>query len=599
MTTETQVDRSFIARFGGRWAVRTAVLLVLVSACGALGQAVPRSFRDDGGRPEANTKLSPELRALMSHARAGDQRLSVIVQFKDSSSTAKLQQFSKQNRVQGRELGLVRGGVFDLSLSQLKTLATDGGVAYISPNRSLRGADDEMEETVGGQLAQSYGWDGTGIGVAVIDSGISDHPDLHDPVTGLSRVVYNESFVTGADVLDHYGHGTHVAGIIGGNGQQSGGNGKSDTNGRGNSIYGIAPNVRLINLKVLDSNGNGKDASVIAALQRAIALKNTYNIRVVNLSLGRRVFESYKVDPLCQAVEAAWKAGLVVVVAAGNWGRDNSLHTKGYGMIAAPGNDPYVLTVGATKTRNTETKSDDRIATYSSKGPSLLDHVIKPDLVAPGNRIQSLLVSNSTLDNEYKSDEVAPQTYGGSGTKYYFTLSGTSMATPVVSGGAVLVLQQASKLTPDQVKARLMKTTDKTVFPTVDTSDDSGGQQYNVFTVGSGYLNIATALADTNVASGSAVSPTAVRSSSGNVLLVPDPSSVWASSVIWGSSVVWGNTVLLTGSSVIWGSSVVWGNCSVDGYSVIWGSSVVWGASLDANNAESVDGNGDDDGDSQ
>src|SRR3989442_15305044 len=105
------------------------------------------------------------------------------------------------------------------------------------------------------------------------------------------------------------------------------------------TLKGVAPNVNLINLRVLDRNGIGQEADVISAIQRAIDLKNTYNIRVINLSLGRPVFESYALDPLCQAVKAAWKAGIVVVVAAGNYGRDNSMLTQGYGTIAAPGND--------------------------------------------------------------------------------------------------------------------------------------------------------------------------------------------------------------------------------------------------------------------
>jgi serine protease AprX len=201
-----------------------------------------------------------------------------------------------------RSLDLVRGGVFNLPVSAIQALANDPGVLYVSPDRPVQmtGAD-EYEATVGGDAAQSYGWDGTGVSVAVIDSGISDHPDLHDPTTGASHVVYSESFVPGLDASDQYGHGTHVAGIVAGNGQSSGGNGK---NGNGNSataIFGVAPGANLVNLRVLDANGSGTDAQVIAALERAIALKSTYNIRVINLSLGRNVFESYTQDPLCQA----------------------------------------------------------------------------------------------------------------------------------------------------------------------------------------------------------------------------------------------------------------------------------------------------------
>src|SRR5262249_10546461 len=194
-----------------------------------------------------------------------------------------------------------------------------------------------------------------------------------------------------------------------------------------------APKSKIVNLKVLTSSGSGTDAGVISAIQRAIELKNTYNVRVINLSLGRRVQDSYKVDPLCQAVEAAWRAGIGVVVAAGNYGRDNSMGTGGYGMITSPANDPYVITVGATNTLGTISRSDDYVATFSSKGPSLIDHVVKPDLVAPGNSITSLLATNSTLATNYPANKVYVWTSGSMRARY-FRLSGTSMAAPVVSG---------------------------------------------------------------------------------------------------------------------------------------------------------------------
>src|SRR5439155_16852114 len=130
---------------------------------------------------------------------------------------------------------------------------------------------------------------------------------------------------------------------------------------------GIAPNVQLVNLRVLNQYGAGTDSLVISAIQKAIALKSTYNIRVINLSLGRQVYESYVYDPLCQAVESAWRAGIVVVVAAGNQGRNDSMGTNGYGTIAAPGNDPYVITVGAMKTNGTYSVVDDTIATRSEE----------------------------------------------------------------------------------------------------------------------------------------------------------------------------------------------------------------------------------------
>src|SRR6059058_4821232 len=170
------------------------------------------------------------------------------------------------------------------------------------------------------------------------------------------------------------------------------------------TFKGIAPNANLVDLRVLDANGGGQEANVIAAIQTAIELKNTYNIRVINLSLGRPVFESYTLDPLCQAVEQAWKAGIFVAVAAGNTGCDNSYGTNGYATIAAPGNDPYVITVGATNTNGTPNRNDDIMTSFSSKGPSVVDHIVKPDVVAPGNNVTSLRVPNSTLANLLPGD---------------------------------------------------------------------------------------------------------------------------------------------------------------------------------------------------
>src|SRR5437879_5995290 len=176
---------------------------------------------------------------------------------------------------------------------------------------------------------QRWGLDGTGIGVAVIDSGVTAVGDLYwwipSNQTYGSRVVYSQSFVPGTtDTSDLYGHGTHVAGIIAGAGWFSTGSNFTHT------FKGIAPNANIINLRVLDQNGAGTDSSVIAAIQTAISLKSTYNIRVINLSLGRQVYESYTLDPLCQAVQAALNAGIVVFVAARNQGSNATAGTKGH-----------------------------------------------------------------------------------------------------------------------------------------------------------------------------------------------------------------------------------------------------------------------------
>jgi len=219
-----------------------------------------------------------------------------------------------------------------LPAARLAALSDDPEVRYISPNRLLKPHLDNTVAAVNAQIAWNYGLDGSGIGVVVIDSGVTNRTDFNNASSSASRVVYNENFVQSSNTAsDQFGHGTHVAGIIAGNGNQSTGANYTRT------FKGLAPNANIINLRVLDGNGKGYDSDVITAIQRAISLKSTYNIRVINLSLGRPIWESYQLDPVCQAAEAAWKAGIVVVVSAGNRGRDNSQGTNGYGTITAPG----------------------------------------------------------------------------------------------------------------------------------------------------------------------------------------------------------------------------------------------------------------------
>lgn len=449
-------------------------------------------------------------------------------------------------------------------------------VAYVSPVRQVQRSLDIVDATIGANTAWNYGYKGTGVGVAVIDSGIYVDSDLNDR-RGQSRVVYSQSFVTGTTPNDDYGHGTHVAGIIGSNGVDSIGPGFTRT------FKGVAPDANLINLKVLNANGIGYESDVIAAIQQAIQLKNTYNIRVMNLSLGRPIFESYTLDPLCQAVEAAWKAGIVVAVAAGNSGRDNSMGTYGYGTIQSPGNDPYVITVGATDTNGTPYRWDDSVASYSSKGPTLIDHIVKPDLVAPGNKVVSLLSPNSTISQLYPSTLISYSYYenGVVGTsRDYYRLSGTSMATPVVAAAAALLIQKTPSLTPDQVKARLMKTAGR-LFPLFSTvlsawTAQSFSIQDDIFTVGAGYLDVNAALANNDLASLPAFSPTAVIDpATGDITIVRNFNITWGDNIIWSDFALYGTGAfagsLSNGLNILWGDNVVWGEADTSGYVIIWG----------------------------
>jgi len=522
--------------------------------------------------------------------QSSQQWLNVIVQYRVAPTQAHFEKVIARGGTLQQNLPMINGGAFTIKGSSLKALSKDSNVVYVSLDRPVWATatvTDLYDQAVLAPYAWSKNLSGSGIGVAVIDSGINSGKDFTLSNGSGSRIVYNQNFASGPNTAaDLYGHGTHVAGILAGNGMNSKG-----TNFR-KTFMGIADNANLINLRVLDQSGAGRDSAVIAAIQKAISLKSKYNIRVINLSLGRPVYESYKLDPLCQAVEAAWKAGIVVVVAAGNEGRNDTAGTDGYGTIAAPGNDPYAITVGAMKPMGTWSRADDLIASYSSKGPTLIDHVVKPDIVAPGNMAISVLAStNATLVKASPKNIVALSSYSnGKGTSSYFTLSGTSMATPVVCGAVALLVQKNPSLTPDQVKARLMKSAYKT-FPRTSTAKDpttgkSYTSQYDIFTVGAGYLDIQAALSSTDLAPatvGSARSPLVARDKSGNVYLVKGTSVLWGGSIMWGTSVVWGTSVLwgtsVAGESVLWGSSAPWGSSSDNGYSVLWGSSVVWGTS--------------------
>jgi len=280
------------------------------------------------GLAMAGSNLSGDLQQMLG----GKGNVEVIVQFNHIPTNADLQLFSANQII--RRFKHIKAVHLFLSPAQIRALASNPQVTYMSPNRALSGTLDVTTQTVGANAAWQSGWTGTGIGVAVVDSGIYAHDDLQTSSGTGSRIVYSQSFVAGLTGNDLYGHGTHVAGIIGSNGKDSTGSLFTRT------FTGMAPNVNLINLQVLDQNGSGTVSNVIAAIDQAISLKSTYNIRVLNLSIGQLVYESYTLDPLCQAAEAAWSDGIVVVVAAGNAGRNVLGSAPLYGTITSPGNDP-------------------------------------------------------------------------------------------------------------------------------------------------------------------------------------------------------------------------------------------------------------------
>lgn len=291
--------------------------------------------------------------------------------------------------------------------------------------------------TTGADRLHTQGFSGQGIGVAVVDSGIN-HGDLN------SRVV-----AVPLGSVDDYGHGTHVAGIIGGNGAAAQG-----------FYRGMAPGVNLVNLDIADATGMAYESSVVGALQWIYDNRAQYNIRVVNLSLNSTLEDSYHNSPLDAAVEILWFNNMVVVASAGNKGPVGGHNTT----KTAPANDPFIITVGASDEHGTAQVGDDTVAPFSSFGVTL-DGFNKPDIIAPGYNIVAALSPNSPWAVSHPERVVEGQ---------YIRLSGTSMAAPTVTGAVALLLQDEPNLTADQVKYRLTHTGrmiagDGVSYPYLDT----------------------------------------------------------------------------------------------------------------------------------
>jgi serine protease AprX len=281
---------------------------------------------------------------------------------------------------------------------------------------------------------------GRGVGVAVIDTGVTgDLPDFRSSAwDSTSRVVASAVIdPTASTANDTYGHGTAVAGLIAGNSHyRDGGDPLHD------QYAGTAPNANLVSIKVANDNGQASTLDAIYGLQFAVDHKDQYDIRVINLSFRSTDAESYKTDPLDAAAEQAWLAGITVVAAAGNMG------TAPDAVSYAPGNDPYVITVGAVDDQGTSDNSDDAPASWSSRGTTQ-DGFAKPDVVAPGAHIVTTLAPHSDFANLCPTCVV-----GGA----YFQVSGTSLAAPIVAGVAADLLAEHPDWTPDMVKGALVNT---------------------------------------------------------------------------------------------------------------------------------------------
>ena len=352
------------------------------------------------------------------------------------------------------ELPIVDGVAADVPASRVAALTAVSGIRAVTPDArmTVQGSVGSSGPTSAGapvfsrlpisvypevvradELA-AEGGTGEGITVALLDTGINETHDLAGRIKPVRQRLFQREQpcvnLSGEPTCaDDYGHGTFLAGIIAGNGAALGG-----------KYAGIAPEADLISIKVGARDGSADVSNVLAGIQWAVSFKDTYDISVLNLSLGTDSTQSWTVDPLNYAVEQAWKAGITVVVAASNRGPDA-------GTISKPGDDPYVITVGATDDRFTVPLEDDVLPDFSSRGPAP-EGVAKPDVVAPGAHIVSLRALGSAIDEKFPKGV----------DRTYRQGSGTSMSTAVVSGVVAAILSRDPNLQPDRLKFMLMDT---------------------------------------------------------------------------------------------------------------------------------------------
>jgi serine protease AprX len=344
-----------------------------------------------------------------------------------------------------RQLPIIGGFSARVPATQIDRIARVPGVRAVSVDAKMH------VQAAGGSTADlpsvyrkvtraddlgSAGYNGQGVTVALIDTGVSPSPDLAGRVVTVTTDPLGlttdscENLSGSATCADEYGHGTFVAGLIAGNGASSGG-----------EYVGAAPQARILSVKIAGADGSADVSNVLAAIQWVVSFKDTYGIRVLNLSLGTDSAQSYHYSPLDYAVERAWQSGITVVVAASNRGPNP-------GTISKPADDPYVLTVGAIDDKGTSGLGDDVLPDFSSRGPTAADGFAKPDVVAPGAHVVSLDAAGSAVSTNFPSNMPAPYRRG----------SGTSFATGIVSGLIADMLSANPAMSPDRVKFALMST---------------------------------------------------------------------------------------------------------------------------------------------
>ena len=492
------------SRQGTAWAIVFALLLPPTAVING----------DNGGKGNKEHRRSARARDLAKGR--GATKVDVLVRFRrvpDAVENSLVQGLGGHARRPLKASSRWRS--LRVPADRIATLADNPAVDYVGIDEPVTTAMDIAREASNEPVspAPESALKGAGVTIAVVDSGVALHPDIQT-LTAVVDVVGdpNPQAAPPEESVDPYGHGTHVAGIMVGNGSHSGGR-----------MAGVASEASLVSVRVLDDLGRGMTSDVLAGLQWILEHKTEYGIRVVNISLGHPVFEPAADDPLVEAVDQLWDAGIVVVCSAGNRGR------SGHVTITSPCNSRKVITIGATNHVHTGPITDDNIATYSSRGPTAFDLVAKPDLVAPGNRIVSARSPGSRMDVLLPDRRVAADPEHPEVAEY-FEMSGTSMASPIVAATAALMIEQDPSLTPATVKARLMMSARKAAFGDPLVS-------------GAGYLDILGALRATWTAA-AAPSPRALPDVDGGKIGFENTAVLWGSEdfslrVLWANSVAW------------------------------------------------------------
>ena len=534
----------------------------------------------------ASNKLDHALREKGNSGPSKDRQQIIVTVTRGGKTRVRKLIESGGGRVK-KDHGVIDALSVNVDARGLQALIDDPDVQRISTDADMSalgggGNTEPVVSSLQQSLAIGNWFAGSSLTIAVVDSGIAETADFSGRIVGTFDFTNGQNGLS-RTAIDEYGHGTHVAGLAGSSGAISNG-----------TYAGVASAVKLLSLRVLDKKGAGKATDVIAAIEFAIANRARYNVRIINLSLGHPIYESATTDPLVQAVEAAVRAGIVVVTAAGNYGTNPSNGLPGYAGLASPGNAPSAITVGAAVTESTVERRDDRVAAFSSRGPTWFDGYAKPDVVAPGHRLVSDSVPGSTLELSY------PSLAFPSGTGKLMRLSGSSMATAVVSGLVAVMIEandyaaqqryQASgrlkKLAPYVPPPPLTPNTIKAMLQYSATPlRDAAGALYDRLTQGAGEVDGLGAVTlaysvDTSKLPGTPWMPVVTPSTQFGTEL-----QTWSQSIVWGTRVVSG-TGLMDVNQLAWAQSVTWGAGELD--NIVWGTfaegegdNIVWGTAFD------------------